>query len=129
MIVQPSQSHKNRCPSPSKRLRPLRAFTRVSAKHAEWQAIDMEGGAPVVHDFSEANADFRAVGELAKFIGEQWPKRNEWGRWLITWSNSDASYLQVSQHPLICKLFATRFSRSHPLASFATAPIRSSWRN
>jgi hypothetical protein len=50
---------------------PLRAFTRVSAKQAEWQAIDMEGRAPVVRDFSEADTDFRAVDELAKFVGER----------------------------------------------------------
>ena len=31
----------------------------------------MESGAPVVRDFREADADFRAVGELAKFIAER----------------------------------------------------------
>jgi|HubBroStandDraft_6_1064221.scaffolds.fasta_scaffold2562926_2 hypothetical protein len=30
----------------------------------------MEGGAPVVRDFSKADTDFRAVGELTKFVGE-----------------------------------------------------------
>jgi hypothetical protein len=42
----------------------------------------MEGGAPVVRDFGEADADFRAVGELAKLIGKRGNVFEEpvWGR-------------------------------------------------
>jgi hypothetical protein len=42
----------------------------------------MEGGAPVVRNFREADADFRAVGELAKFIGKRGNVFEEpvWGR-------------------------------------------------
>ena len=42
----------------------------------------MEGGAPVVRAFSEADTDFRAAGELAKFVED--PKsKGETKLWLL----------------------------------------------